>query len=112
MYVTVNGAVRLWIGVMKMSDDLISREDTKQAIRHKFKTLVERCEINEVLNSMPSVQPKEKTGHWTIIGKVLIPLFRGGYEHEFQYKCSECGFEHALPIPKNFCPNCGAKMEA
>ena len=104
-----------------MSDDLISRQAAEMALiekgqhsrRYKWGEIWELngLEIREVLDNLPSVQPKEKTGHWTIIGKVLIPLFRGGYEHEFKYKCSECGFEHALPVPKNFCPNCGAKME-
>lgn len=92
-----------------MSDDLISRQDTKQAIRHKFKTLAERCEINEVLNSMPSVQPKEKTGQW--IDNTVA----------FYRECSECGalvtnrmekiFLHLEGKKLNYCPNCGAKME-
>ena len=92
-----------------MSDDLISREDIKQAIRHKFKTLAERCEINEVLNSMPSVQPKRKTGRW--IDNTVA----------FYRECSECGalvtnrieeiFLHLEDKKLNYCPNCGAKME-
>ena len=85
---------------MTMSDDLISREDTKQAIRHKFKTLAERCEINEVLNSMPSVQPKEKTGQWeTAIG----------YDIERTVMCDQC--RRMAYEPSCYCPNCGAKME-
>lgn len=28
-----------------------------------------------------------------------------------QTQCSNCGWEHALPMWWNFCPNCGAKME-
>ena len=81
---------------MTMSDDLISREDTKQAIRHKFKTLAERCEINEVLNSMPSVQPKEKTGQWI------------SNRHTDTVLCSEC--KKCYGDESKFCPNCGAKM--
>ena len=90
-----------------MRDDLISREDTKQAIRHKFKTLAERCEINEVLNSMPSVQPKEKTGHW---------IEQEDYG-EIYYCCTICGEPYVTieGTPKdnqmNYCPCCGAKME-
>lgn len=92
-----------------MGDDLISREDTKQAIRHKFKTLAERCGINEVLNSMPSVQPKRKTGWWI---DNTVAFYRG---------CSECGalvpsrmeeiFLNLEGKKLNYCPNCGAKME-
>ena len=85
-----------------MSDDLISREDTKQAIRHKFKTLAERCEINEVLNSMPSVQPKEKTGKWL--------HDQGKYKN--RWICTECYYKWYFPKEEaKYCPNCGAKME-
>ena len=95
-----------------MSDDLISREDTKQAIRHKFKTLAERCEINEVLNSMPSVQPKEKTGKWK---QVLARRDDDGYILR-DYKCTNC-FGIILRVPDDdenlprYCCMCGAKME-
>ena len=89
-----------------MSDDLISREDTKQAIRHKFKTLAERCEINEVLNSMPSVQPKRKTGRW---------IYMKDCEDWFCSNCKDI-FMLLEGTPKdndyNYCPNCGAKMES
>lgn len=27
-----------------------------------------------------------------------------------QTQCSNCGWEHALPMWLNFCPNCGAEM--
>ena len=85
-----------------MSDDLISREGTKQAIRHKFKTLAERCEINEVLNSMPSVQPK-KTGKWL--------HDQGKYEN--RWICTECSYKWYFPKEEaKYCPNCGAKMES
>ena len=36
-------------------DDLISREAAKSAIREKYLGLMERCEINEVLNAVPPV---------------------------------------------------------
>ena len=37
------------------ADDLISREAAKAAIRKKFSTLVDRVEINIVLNGLPAV---------------------------------------------------------
>jgi hypothetical protein len=40
--------------VVDMSD-LISREAAKAAIRSKFQSVAERCEINEVLNGLPAV---------------------------------------------------------
>ena len=27
-------------------------------------------------------------------------------------KCNKCGWSSSLVLPKNFCPNCGAEMEA
>lgn len=35
--------------------DLISRAAAKEAIRKKFPNVSDRCEINEVLNSIPAV---------------------------------------------------------
>ena len=101
-----------------MSDDLISREDTKQAIRHKFKTLAERCEINEVLNSMPSVQPKEKTEINEVLNSMpsVQPKEKTGqweiaigYDIERTVMCDQC--RRMAYEPSYYCPNCGAKME-
>ena len=41
---------------MKIGEnDLISRAEAKEAIRKKFPNVSDRCEINEVLNSIPAV---------------------------------------------------------
>ena len=59
-------------------------------------------EIQDVIEGLPSVTPRPKTGHWirTDIDKM---------------KCSECGVIHFIaqyPTGKiDWCPNCGAKME-
>ena len=42
--------------------DLISREDAKMKIREKFKDLPTRCEINEVINDLPSATPQKVEG--------------------------------------------------
>ena len=56
---------------------------------------------------LPSVTVRQ-TGEW-IRGEVEV----GACEIEYPWwKCSECGWEHALVIPRNYCPNCGAKMES
>ena len=107
----------------KESDDCISREDAKEAIRRKFKDLPNRCEINEVLNSLPSVQPKPK---YVAVGNVnfdkdelqkivdeAIPTIMPEIEyikaHWQNNACSNCGIYNASAY-KNWCPNCGAKM--
>lgn len=35
--------------------ELIDREDLKSAIRNKYASLEDRCEINEIINAQPSV---------------------------------------------------------
>lgn len=58
-YEYLGRTLREWADIIvtqKNCKDCIDREDAKQAIRDKFKTLEERCEINEVLNSLPSIQ--------------------------------------------------------
>lgn len=43
----------------------------------------------------------QKTGHWT-------------ETDIYVYECSECGcklVDEQIYIPRNFCPNCGAKMD-
>lgn len=49
-----------------MTADLISREVAKAAIRSKFPTLADRCEINVVLNELPAVDaiPVEWLRKW------------------------------------------------
>ena len=40
---------------MNDPNDLISREVAKAAIRSKFQSVSDRCEINEILNKLPVV---------------------------------------------------------
>ena len=62
----------------------------------------------EVLRSLPSVQPEPKTGKW--IG-TEFDGYADGNPVFYKWQCSECGciFEDEEPTYK-FCPNCGAKM--
>ena len=58
----------------------------------------------DMLRELPSVRPKAKTGYL-----LRENVFQNGIEESWM-KCSECGFEHALNIPNNYCPNCGSRM--
>ena len=54
----------------------------------------------EALKTLPSIQPKPKTGHWKKLN--------------VGYGCSECSLatnESGVDFYR-FCPNCGAKMES
>ena len=57
--------------------------------------------ITDLINGVPPVQPKIKTGHW-----IKVP------DEETMF-CSECNCrldDEQTYLPLNFCPNCGAKM--
>lgn len=53
--------------------------------------------IEQALNEMPSIHPKQKTGRWIDMDDHVM--------------CSCCGATH-YGADKNYCPNCGAKMES
>ena len=50
--------------------------------------------------------PKRPKGKWKETGYETGAL---GITYR-QTQCSNCGWEHALPMWWNFCPNCGADM--
>ena len=54
----------------------------------------------DALKSLPSAQPDRKRGKWIHKPNVYGVVY-----------CSECDFELHINNT-NFCPNCGAKMEA
>lgn len=62
-------------------------------------------EIQRTLEDLPSVTPKQRTGHWILT-----------IEDWNKWTCSECGFSERTDIHVtlgyNYCPKCGAKMEA
>ena len=87
-------------------DDLISRQAALDAFGLSEKTrkyggdhsgydTIMLYEVQDVLEALPPVQPKQKTGHWIL----LI--------HEL-YACSECHSKWTMKL--NYCPYCGAKM--
>ena len=102
-----------------MSDDLISRQAAEMAFiekgqhsrRYKCAAIWELngLEFREVLDNLPSVQPKRETGQWI---DTTVAFYR---------ECWECGalvttrmekiFLHLEGKKLNYCPNCGAKME-
>lgn len=95
-----------------MSDDLISRQAAEMALiekgqhsrRYKWGEIWELngLEIREVLDNLPSVQPKKKTGKWL--------HDQGKYKN--RWICTECSYRWYFPKEEaKYCPNCGTKME-
>ena len=87
-------------------EDAISRQAVLDTI-DRFRDLGKR-QLKEMVRGLPSVTPKQRTGHW-------IRLTNGRMREIYQ--CSECGrqieeesIEGLLPIIYPYC-HCGAKME-
>ena len=57
--------------------------------------------------NLPSAEPERKMGKW------VEPTQEGCFRHDAKAyaECSECGKKEFLGWRKNFCPNCGTKME-
>lgn len=63
---------------------------------------MEQAEIQKAYELGKAEQ--SNTGHWN-----TYKLRQGGIDEEW-LECSECMWSNALLIPRNYCPNCGARM--
>ena len=93
-------------------DDCISRQAVLDFIRSLQRWCVksEDGKFNNVgllyddvmfgIDKLPSVTPKEKTGHW----------IRQTDDYHDYYECEHCGIAVGLDDIKNYCPNCGFRM--
>jgi DNA-directed RNA polymerase subunit RPC12/RpoP len=93
--------------------DCVSREAVEDAIAEMIVNgeSLGYAVAYDILSDLPSVYPKQRTGHW-------IEDTNGTYtDNHDTWECSECGHAQILleGTPKdndyNYCPNCGAKME-
>ena len=81
----------------QQTEDAISRQAAIDALT---KTSGIRGDALKALYDLPSVTPKQRTGHWI-----------SHYEDEAKvgwYECSCCQSERAFNT--SYCPDCGAKM--
>lgn len=97
-----------------MNDDLISRRATIDFIKnHSYLVRYDGNSIEQgmtvtgieqALNEMPSIQPKQKTGRWIDIMVEGMPA----------QACDQCNTFYPLAYTgggHKYCPNCGAKMD-
>lgn len=89
-------------------DDCISRSDVKKYLSAPDAN-GDRVIYESDLDLLPSVTPKEKTGHWK---PIEYDGYADGYPVWDVWECSKCGLEHNGDKESltAFCPDCGAKM--
>lgn len=74
-----------------------TEEDIKETIKENF----------DLGYAMAKNKYERPQGEWKETGYETGAL---GITYR-QTQCTNCGWEHALPMWWNFCPNCGAKMK-
>ena len=109
---TENEALDMAIKALEQEpcEDAISREDARMMLTCEIKdgmTITDYIKmVDKRLRQLPSVTPKEKTGHWIV-------------ETDCEGKtrtctCDNCGYTTGRYTWKNpnYCANCGARMES
>ena len=88
-------------------EDCISRQAAIDAITHELRcgSVMDQCGLEtayDIINELPPVTPQPKIGHW------IVTMEGNGY----RFQCSVCKklFLYNSDT-RNFCGNCGAKME-
>ena len=89
-----------------MSDDLVSRQAAidalnKEIIKRRLLDdvndgMLDEFDTEDILRKLPSVQKERKQGRWIDMDDHVL--------------CSLCDAAH-YGVDKNYCPNCGARME-
>ena len=91
-------------------EDAISRQELKKRFREECVADCSCCkycsddEWCEIINELPSVQAKQKTGTWR------KDIDNSRRWDRVRFYCSECGGWQTYG-ETDFCPSCGAKME-
>jgi len=101
-------------------EDAISRAEVRRILGSKVLELMRLHTVNQednpkadsmaygvnwglnTLMELPSVTPKQKTGHWVKINPYPMQM------HD--YRCSEC-YHETDDNTENYCSECGARME-
>ena len=85
------------------SDDCISRE-AMLSLQAEYAENIDASifwELRDRIRTLPSVTPTRPTSRWS----------RQTDTYHDYYECENCGMGVGLDDVRNFCPNCGAKMQ-
>ena len=96
--------------------ELIDRQDTLEKIKTLCKaymlhetvgmgglSVIRLC--REIVEKQPTIEPEIRRGRWIFVGEETL---HDGWTYR-KHKCTECDF--VTVEAKNFCQNCGAKMD-
>ena len=94
-----------------VNDDLISRQAALYSYQYEVCNKVKcydckatdedgTCKLERWIKELPSA---ERLGTWTTKRTMY---------HDGEWYCSVCGYEPIVYEATNYCPNCGARMEA
>lgn len=98
-----SGRCERWDCVFEEEPDECEDAISRQAVDDAIYDYSRSCDVNyeqimEYVNKIPSVTPKQRTGHWIKVDD----------EEPIAYDCSEC--VAMVGRRCRFCPDCGAKM--
>lgn len=89
-----------------MNNDLISRSGLMELAKNHIGRTVD---CNDIARFPMAVAEPEHRAKWL---KRRIDMREHNGESYIRYECSYCGFDPNGEVEWNYCPNCGAKMEA
>ena len=82
--------------------------DADALIACEFKNDISFKALKNLVSRQPTIEAEPiKHGRWIALGdKSPWPAF-----HDDAVQCSACKFKYMRLMPRNYCPNCGAKMD-
>lgn len=109
---TSRNELECMLEILKRFKELISRSkdrETERILLTAYRDFLDafKLVLDNYEKSNDESKPADLVGHWETVRAVNL----GTHPDIVIYKCSECGYIQK-EANYNYCPNCGAKMEA